>query len=65
MVIALRGSGERPVFTMAEGDAMAWAITTLPPVSLTRRGIRRLRKAGIAPPSDLASDQRNLPTFDH
>jgi len=49
----LTAEAERPVLAMAEEDVMAWAITTLPPVSLTRAGTRRLRKAGIAPPSDL------------
>jgi hypothetical protein len=49
----LTAEAERPVFAIAEEDAMAWAITTLPPVNLTLSGVRRLRKAGIAPPSDL------------
>jgi hypothetical protein len=45
----LAAEAERPVFAMAEEDAMAWAITTMPPVQLTSRGVQRLRKAGIAP----------------
>ena len=49
----LTAEAERPVFAMAEEDAMAWAITTLPPVRLKPRGVRRLRKAGIAPTSAL------------
>jgi hypothetical protein len=49
----LTAEAERPVFAIAEEDAMAWAITTLPPVKLTLSGVRRLKKAGIAPPSDL------------
>jgi hypothetical protein len=42
-----------PVFAMAEEDAMAWAVTTIPKVDLSRRGVRKLRKAGIAPPASL------------
>jgi hypothetical protein len=41
----------RPIFSLAgeaEEDAMVWAITTMPPVRLTARGVRHLRKAGIA-----------------
>ncbi len=49
----LAAEAERPVLTMAEEDAMAWAITTMPPVSLTARGVRQLRKAGIAPTGTL------------
>jgi hypothetical protein len=50
----LAAEAERPVFAMAEEDAMAWAITTMPPkLPLTFRGVRRLRKAGIAPSSSL------------
>ena len=49
----LAAEAERPVFGMAEEDAMAWAITTLPPVKLTARGVRQLRQAGVAPPSSL------------
>jgi hypothetical protein len=49
----LTAEAERPVFAMAEEDAMAWAITTLPPATLTPKGVRMLRKAGIAPSSEL------------
>jgi hypothetical protein len=49
----LTAEAERPVFAMAEEDVMAWAITALPHVSLTRRGVRQLRNAGIAPSSAL------------
>ena len=49
----LAAEAERPVFAMAEEDAMAWAVTTLPKVDLSRRGVRKLRKAGIAPPGNL------------
>jgi hypothetical protein len=49
----LAAEAERPVFTMAEEDVMAWAITTMPRVSLTPRKVRKLRKAGIAPASSL------------
>jgi hypothetical protein len=49
----LTAEAERPVFAMAEEDAMAWAITTLPPLTLTFRGVRHLRRAGIAPTASL------------
>ena len=49
----LAAEAEQPVFAMAEEDAMAWAITSMPAVDLTSRGVRRLRKAGIAPNSNL------------
>jgi len=49
----LTAEAERPIFAMAEEDAMAWAITTLPEAKLTRRGVQMLRKAGIAPSSEL------------
>ncbi len=49
----LAAEAEQPVFAMAEEDAMAWAITTMPAVDLTSRGVRRLRKAGVAPSSSL------------
>jgi hypothetical protein len=49
----LTAEAESPIFAMAEEDVMAWAITTMPQVSLTRRGVRSLRKAGIAPTSSL------------
>src|SRR5258708_26878535 len=50
----LTAEAERPVFAMAEEDAMAWAITTLPPVRLTSRGCQQVRRAGIAPPTSLS-----------
>lgn len=49
----LAAQAERPVFAMAEEDAMAWAITTLPPLTLTFRGTRHLRRAGIPPATSL------------
>lgn len=49
----LAAEAERPVFAAAEEDAMAWAITTLPPLRLPPRQVRQLRKAGIAPTSSL------------
>lgn len=53
-VSRLAAEAERPVFAMAEEDAMAWAITTMPPrLQLTFRGVRRLRQAGIAGSSSL------------
>lgn len=50
----LAAEAERPVFGIAQDDAMAWAITTLPPLALTGRDVRQLRRAGIAPPSSLS-----------
>jgi len=50
----LTAEAGRPVFAMAEEDAMAWAITTLPPLSLTFRGVRQLRRAGVAGASSLS-----------
>lgn len=50
----LAAEAARPVFAMAEEDAMAWAITTMPPLTLTFRGVRRLRQAGIAPTASLS-----------
>ena len=49
----LAAEAERPVFAAAEEDAMAWAITTMPPLRLARRSVRQLRKAGIAPTNSL------------
>jgi hypothetical protein len=49
----LAAEAERPVFAMAEEDAMAWAITTMPAVNLTSRGVQQLHKAGVAPTSSL------------
>jgi hypothetical protein len=50
----LAAEAERPVFTIAEDDAMAWAITTLPPVALSGRSVRQLRRAGIAATASLS-----------
>jgi hypothetical protein len=49
----LAAEAGKPVFAMAEEDAMAWAITTLPAANLSYRGVQQLRKAGIAPSSSL------------
>jgi hypothetical protein len=49
----LTAEAERPVFAMAEEDAMAWAITTLPQVGLRPRAVRQLRRAGIGPKESL------------
>ncbi len=49
----LAAEAERPVFAMAEEDAMAWAITTMPPLTLAARSVRRLRRAGVAPDASL------------
>jgi hypothetical protein len=52
-ITRLSAEAERPVFAAAEEDAMAWAITTMPPLRLGRGQVRQLRKAGIAPTSSL------------
>ena len=49
----LTAEAERPVLAMAEEDAMAWAITTLPQVGLKSRAVRQLRRAGIGPKASL------------
>jgi hypothetical protein len=49
----LTAEAERPVLAMAEEDAMAWAITTLPAVDLKPRAVRQLRRAGIGPNESL------------
>jgi hypothetical protein len=49
----LARNAERPVFAVAEEDAMAWAITTMPPLTLPARSVRRLRRAGVAPAASL------------
>jgi stage V sporulation protein SpoVS len=49
----LAAEAERPVFAMAEEDVMAWAVTTIPVIGLPAGDIRRLRKAGVEPPSTL------------
>jgi hypothetical protein len=49
----LAAEAGKPVFQMSEEDAMAWAITTLPPASLSFRAVRRLRRAGIPPTASL------------
>jgi hypothetical protein len=49
----LTAEAERPVLAMAEEDAMAWAVTTLPAVGLKFRAVRQLRRAGIGPKASL------------
>jgi hypothetical protein len=43
----LAEKGESPIFALAEVDAMAWALTTLPPTQVTFTGMRELRRAGV------------------
>jgi hypothetical protein len=50
----LASEAGKPVFTMSEEDAMAWAITTLPEANFTFRGVRHLRRAGIQPTATLS-----------
>jgi hypothetical protein len=49
----LAAEAEQPVFAITEEDAIAWAITTMPPLPLTFRGVRHLRRAGVAPTASL------------
>jgi hypothetical protein len=49
----MAAEAERPVFGLEDEDAMAWAITTMPPVNLTARGVQQLRRAGVAPAASL------------
>jgi hypothetical protein len=43
----LTAEAERPVLAVEEVEAKAWAITTMPRVGLTSRGVKQLRKAGV------------------
>ena len=50
----LAAEAEKPVFAMSEDDAMAWAITTIPPLrNLSFRAVRHLRRANVAPTASL------------
>ncbi|HEY2564262.1 MAG TPA: hypothetical protein VGI44_11160 [Acidimicrobiales bacterium] len=46
-VAHLSEAAERPIYRKEELDAMAWAITTLPPVKVNNGGVRALRRSGI------------------
>ena len=50
----LASEAAKPVLTMSEEDAMAWAITSLPAARFTFRGVRKLRRAGIPPTAALS-----------
>lgn len=43
----LSEAAARPIYQQEELDAMAWAVTTLPPVRVTNRAVRELRRSGI------------------
>jgi hypothetical protein len=49
----LSEAAEKPLYRREEVDAMAWAITTLPPAAVSRPGRRALQKSGIQPPAPL------------
>jgi hypothetical protein len=49
----LERTAYKPVSATSADDAIGWAITNLPPVRLTARGVRHLRRAGTIPPSGL------------
>jgi hypothetical protein len=46
-IARLSESAERPVYQAEKLDAMAWAVTTLPEVRISNRGVRALRRSGI------------------
>ncbi len=50
----MSAQAERPLFSVAQEDAMAWAVTTLPEVNLTRSGVRQLRQARVTPQGELS-----------
>ena len=46
----LCADAEKPIFTLEETDAMAWAVTTIPAnLKVTIRGVHALRRNGIPP----------------
>jgi len=49
----LSEAAERPIYQAEKLDAMAWAVTTLPTVSITGPGVRALRRSGIQRSSSL------------
>jgi hypothetical protein len=50
----LSAQAERPIFSVAQEDAMAWAVTTMPEVDLKRSGARQLRHAGVTQQGDIS-----------
>ena len=44
---------KQPIFRQGEEEAMVWAITTLPPVSLPAHAKWKLRRTGVEPPASL------------
>jgi hypothetical protein len=49
----LAKEAEAPIFGLEKEDAMAWAVTALPPAQLSPRGVLIMRKAGVAPSGPL------------
>jgi len=49
----LSEAAERPIYQAEKLDAMAWAVTTLPTVTITGPGVRALRRSGIQRSSSL------------
>jgi hypothetical protein len=45
----LAEQAERPIFQASQDEAMAWDVTTMPQVAVTRSGVIALRRAGVAP----------------
>jgi hypothetical protein len=46
----LCADAEKPIFTLEENDAMAWAVTTIPAnLKVSIRGVHALRRNGIRP----------------
>ena len=51
----LAKDAEQPIFGLEEIEAMAWTVTELPSVTVTRSGVQYLRQAGAAAPGPLGA----------
>jgi hypothetical protein len=51
----LATDAEKPIFGIAEVEAIAWSITNLPKAAVTYTGVKYLRQAGAAPQSPLGA----------
>jgi hypothetical protein len=52
-VARLAEEGARPIYVLETTDAKVWAITTMPPVKLNKRGVSMVRRGGIVRSSQL------------
>jgi len=50
----MSAKAEKPIFSVAQEDAMAWAVTTMPEVDMKNAGVRQLRRAGVTGQSELS-----------